>query len=102
MKELWKNWKKNGIPFLYAFDGSTKQPSITLLFAYLTFILVFISAIALHFFPNLLAASTFSLLFWIISFVMYRLRRIDKFKIDLDDKSLELESSGDNEGEKNG
>lgn len=98
LKETLSDWKEKGIPFWYAHDGSTGEPSITLFFAYTTFILTFASAILLHIFPDLLNASVYTLIFWVIAFVFYRLRKLDKIKIDLDDREIELEGSDDDDG----
>lgn len=34
---------------------------------------------------------------WFLAFIMYRLRKLDKVKLDLDDQSIEIESSDDQE-----
>ena len=97
LKKIFDKWFDEGVRLPYAHDTTTGKPSITLLFAYTTFILTLVSAISLHKNTEHLEASIFSLVFWAISFVMYRMRRLDKFKIDIDDRSIELESEKDDE-----
>lgn len=87
-----KEWQKTGIPFFYAFDGSTGLPSITLLFAYVTFILAVCSTIALHFKTDLVVATSTSIVFWLLAFIFYRLRKLDKVKFNFAEKSFELDS----------
>lgn len=96
-KTVLKSWIDNGIPFPYALDGVTKKPSITLLFAYCTFVITLIGNILVYFKPELLTASINSTIIWIVAFIFYRLRTLDKVKINLSEKSIEL----DGEDEKN-
>lgn len=84
------------VPFVY--DGDSQKPSVTLLFAYVTFILAVISVICLHFWKELITASATSIIFWIVSVVFYRLRRLDKAKINIKDQSIELDGE-DNKNE---
>lgn len=92
---------EEGIRFPYAYDPISKKPSITLLFAYTTFILALISTICLHFWLDTVVATGTSIAFFVITLIFYRLRKLDKAKIDFDDKSIELEGSEkeDNETE---
>lgn len=92
-----KDWSENGIKFWYAYDGSTDKKSITLFFTYITFWVALLGSIAVYFKSDLLFASINSIAFWILAFVMYRIRSLDKFKVDLDDRSIEL--SGDEKDE---
>lgn len=91
IKELIKKACTVGIHFPFAHDPITKQPSVTLLFPYVTFIMSTGSVIALHFKQTLLVPTLVSLLFWCVSVIFYMIRSIQKAKIDLDDKSIELE-----------
>ena len=93
IKNKLKSWSEEGIKFFYAYDGSSNQKSTTLFFVYITFWLAVVGSIVVYYKPELLSASINSTVFWVVSFVMYRLRRLDKVKLDLDDKSIEL--SGD-------
>jgi hypothetical protein len=91
--KLFKRWSEEGIRFPYAYSGDEKKPSVTLLFVWLTGMLALGSTLALNFVDTLQAALT-SIIFWVLSMVFYRLRRIDKLKIDLDDRQLEIEGEG--------
>jgi hypothetical protein len=91
IKELIKKTCTIGIYFPFAYDPTTKQPSVTLLFSYITFIMSAISVTALHFKQTLLVPTLITLLFWCVSVVFYMIRSIQKAKIDFDDKSIELE-----------
>ncbi len=77
------------LPFLH--DPVSGKPSITLMFPYATFALSLASVIVLHFRSEVLPASLVSISFWSLSVIFYMIRSIQKAKIDLDDKSLELE-----------
>lgn len=91
----WRSWATNGIYLPFIHDPSTKTPSITLLFPYVTFALSVASIIALHFKIELFVATTTTLMFWLVSTILYMIRRITKAKIDLDDKSVELDGGED-------
>lgn len=93
IKDRIKDWAENGIKFWYALDGSNNSKSVTLFFTYITFWLAVGGSIAVYFKSDLLFASINSTIFWLLAFVMYRLRKLDNVKFDLDDRSLEL--SGD-------
>ena len=99
--KVWCDWSKEGLCLPHARDWERKGPSLTLLIYYLTSIFVLISLFAYHLNPSvgLLGANTNAIIIWIISYVMYRLRRLDKFKIDLDDKEIELDGSSELEKE---
>jgi amino acid permease len=101
LSEIWNNWSVNGVKLPYALDHDRKGPSLTLLIYYVSSILVLGSLVAYHINPSvgLLGANFNAIIIWVISYVMYRMRRIDKFKFDLDDKEFELDS-GDSESEK--
>ena len=99
MLETVKNWyndiKVNGIKFFYAYDAAEKKASSTLFYAYIAFYLAVGSVIALHFSEKLLTASIVSLVFWAIAVIFYMLRKISKAKVNLQDKSFDLENSED-------
>jgi hypothetical protein len=68
---------------------NVKSVSITLLI--ISFVLC-VSSIALsHYFLNCLPASGLSLLLFALCYLMYRLRKIDSFKLDV--KTGEIEAS---------
>ena len=97
IKDIWKSWTTNGIFLPFAHDPTTNKPSITLFFPYATFCLSTLSIVALHFKKDLAIATWTTIGFWIIATVLYMLRRITKAKFDLDDKSIELDSTDDKE-----
>lgn len=92
---LFNRWSVLGIKFPYAYDGDTKGSSVTLFFAYVSFILTCISIICYHFYDKLLGATLTTLGFWSIAMVFHLVRSgfIKKAKFDLDDKSFELEGN---------
>lgn len=97
LKDLYLKLSTEGVKVLFIYDGSTKQPSITLTFAYVAGLMTMLSLVALHLKDTLLTATSMTMLFWAIAVVFYRLRKLDKVKFDLDDKSIELEGNDDNE-----
>jgi hypothetical protein len=74
-------------------------PSVTLTFAYVTFIIAVVSVIYNHLVDGLLTATITSIIFWALAVVLYRLGKLDKAKFDLENKTLELDSE-DEETEK--
>lgn len=96
MRAMFERWSEEGIRFPYAYSGDEKKPSVTLLFVWLTGMLAIGSTLALNF-ANTLQASIISIIFWALAMVFYRIRRIDKFKFDLDDKQIEIEGGGSEE-----
>ena len=92
MKKLWKKWSEEGLRWPYLHDPVSKKPSVTLLFPYITFVMTMISVILLHLNPAMIMATTMSMVFWLISTVVYLLRKLSKAKFDLDSRSFELES----------
>lgn len=88
----WRKWAKEGIYVPFVHDPETNSPSVTLLFPYITFIITVISLIATHFYPDMLQATAMSLLFWAVSVIFYRLRKLDKVKINLKNQEIELDS----------
>lgn len=86
-----RTWCEIGVKFPMAHDVTTGQPSITLLFPYISFIVAMI-AIILLMRENTLYGTIAAIGVWIIALVLYLMRRITKFKADLDDKSIELDN----------
>jgi hypothetical protein len=82
---------EKGLPLPHAYDPVPKVPSFRLLAAYLSFLLALGSNIALHFFAIETATWT-AIVFFAICMVFYMLKRLTKASIDLDDKSVSLES----------
>lgn len=92
MKKLWKKWSEEGLRWPYLHDPVSKKPSVTLLFPYITFIAAMISLVLLHFNPAMVVATGMSMAFWLMSTVVYLLRKLSKAKFDLDSRSFELEA----------
>lgn len=95
IKEQFKEWNQVGMRIPVASDNGT--PSITMLFTYVSFLAVLLSLIYLHVYPDKPVPTLISILAWSISLLIYRIRKIDKVSIDLDDKSIEIEGSENNE-----
>ncbi len=108
MPQSWLNaiarWNKRGIYLPFVHDPQRNEPSVTLMFFYLTFILsmIFVSAssIILLIKNEPINATLMPTLLMLLGFVFYRLRNLDKIKIDLDDKEIELSSTDDEKEEK--
>ncbi len=97
----WRDWSHSGLRLPFIYDPSTNGPSITLMFPYITFLLAILSTIALHFKVELFVATSTTLMFWLVSTILYMIRRITKAKIDLDDKSVELDGGEESAGKEN-
>lgn len=95
LSDFWNYMCEQGLRLPLAFDPVNKMPSITLLFAHITFILASVSTIALHFKPTLFIPTCTSIIFWVIATVLYMLRKISKAKFDLQSKSFDLENDDD-------
>lgn len=99
IKATWSRWSTKGMEWPFVHDPVKGKPSVTLLFFYLTFC-VTISAIAtssimLIINGDYLQATIMPMLAWFSSFVFYRLRRLDSVKINLEEKSVELDGGDD-------
>lgn len=89
-----------GLPLPMARDSVTNLPSVTLLAFYLGLCVSVGSLIAYHFEDSLLGATSMSLLFFAMTFVFYKLRQLDKFKLDFTNKSIEFEDVQNEQKEK--
>ena len=90
-KDTWARWAKDGLKWPLMHDPVDGKPSVTVMFAYLTFILASCSVIGLHFFPSTLAASGVAIGFWSMATTFYLLRKISKAKFDLKNQGFELD-----------
>lgn len=90
-----KNYIKDGLDQGFkvplAKDGIEGKPSATLWFAYLSFFLALGSEIYFIYKGDPLASTTTAICFWVLAMVFYRLRKLDKIKIDLNNRSIELD-----------
>lgn len=98
LRKLWGEAGTKGLRIPHAFDPATNQPSVRLWFTHLSFFVALCSVLALHFFPALLLATGVAVLFFSLNMIFYMLRSLTKAKIDLNDQSLDLESSPDSTG----
>lgn len=96
-----QRWAKQGMHWPFVFDPQRNEPSVTLMFFYITFLMtstfVSISSILQLIKGEYLGATVMPTLLFVLGFIFYRLRNLDKVKIDLDDREIELT---DNDQEK--
>lgn len=88
---LWDKWSTLGIKVPYIHDPVSREPSVTLMFPYITFVVSMISLVLLHIWPSILVATGASIMFWAISVVFYLLRKLHKSKINISKGIIELE-----------
>lgn len=91
-KEKIKQWSEEGIRLPMAHDGTTGKPSVTLLFVYVAYIIAASIVIYLTV-KDQIAGSAAALMFFFGCLIMYRIRHLDKIKVDLDDKSFDIEDN---------
>jgi hypothetical protein len=94
--EFVKSWSEKGLDLPFFRAVIDNKISITLWFAYISFIIMIASLIGLHFKPNFLIPTTITIVVWVIATIFYLIRRIHKAKLDFNNKSLELESPSNN------
>lgn len=99
LSKLWDKWGTEGMKWPFVHDPVKNKPSITLLFFYVAFFItalsVGVSSLMLLISGQYLSATFVPVLLFCLTFVFYRLRRLDSFKLDLDDKSIELTGNSD-------
>lgn len=99
ISDTWDKWGKDGMLWPFVHDPVKGKPSVTLLFFYISFCLaagsVLVSSVMLLISQKYLAATMMPMLMMYSGFIFYRLRRLDSVKIDLDDKSVELDGGSD-------
>lgn len=78
--------------FPFAKDKVTNKPSVTLLFAYVSFILATL-ACGYLLYKDAIAGTVSSLMLFFGTVIFYRMRRIDSFKFNLEEKSLEIDGA---------
>jgi len=84
-----------GLYMPLAWDGDKKPASARLLFAHISFWVAVISVVALHFWSSILPATTTAILFFMLCTILYMLKNLTKAKVDLDDKSIDLEADAE-------
>ncbi len=82
--------------FPFAIDKVSKKPSVTLFFAYVSFLIALGVTIYLTV-KDVIAGSVAALMLFFGCLLFYRLRRLDNFSIDLDDKSISVNNNKDEE-----
>jgi len=100
-KEFMEFAAKHGLNLPTAHDATRNEPSTTLLVFYIGTTLAVGSILAYHYDADLMAQTSMSILFFVLSFVMMRMRAIDKFKINLQERSFELEDEPDYQHKEN-
>lgn len=94
MNKVWallESIKAQGIPLPQAYDPVSKEASFRLLCAYISFVTAFVSVVCLHFFHVEIATFT-SIGFFTLCMVFYMLKKLSKASVDLDKRSINLES----------
>lgn len=76
------------------------KPSATLTFAYASFLVAIAAEVYFILNGDHLASTATAIIFWALAVVFYRMRKIDKVKFDLDDKSLELDAEDEKDESK--
>ena len=76
--------------FPFAKDKTSGKSSVTLFFAYVSFLLATIVTGYLVY-KDAIAGTVSALMLFFGCLLMYRLRQVDKFKISLSEQSLEVE-----------
>lgn len=94
LKQAFKLAIDAGLPLPHAYDPVPKEPSFRLLCAYISFVVATVSVVALHFAPVSIATWT-AIGFYALCMLFYMLKKLSKAKIDLDDRSIELDSESD-------
>lgn len=97
IKEVWNRWSDTGVRIPFVYDTTKKESSVTLMFAWVTFAAAFISLILLHVNTRFLTATLTTMGMWVTAVIFYRLRKLDKVKFDLQNKSLELDGEDEKE-----
>lgn len=82
--------------FPFAIDKVSKKPSVTLFFAYVSFLIALGVTIYLTV-KDVIAGSVAALMLFFGCLLIYRMRQIDRFKFDLQNKSIEIEDTPDEE-----
>jgi len=99
VKETWNIWSTEGMKWPFVHDAVKGKPSITLLFFYLSFCValgtIITSSTMMIIKGDYFTATMMPMLMWFTSFVFYRLRRLDSVKINLAEKSVELDGGSD-------
>lgn len=99
IKSYFRKWFSSGIMLPMIYDPLSGKPSITLTCVYITFFTAIKCFYEYKNNPVTPLPTIISICFWALSMIFYLIRKIAKAKFDLDDKSLEIESEEDSEGD---
>lgn len=106
VRSAFSRWAKRGMHWPFVHDPVDKIPSPTLMFFYLTFMLAFVvtavASGAMIVKGDYLLSTMPSMGLVLMGFVFYRLRKLDRVKLDLNDQEIELSSNDDEESENTG
>lgn len=99
---LWQNLKDalvksstEGMHLPVAYDASRGEASATLFFMYIANIVAICSVLWLHTKGDPLTATLTATIYSVVWTILYMMRRIQKAKVDLDDRSVDLEADDD-------
>lgn len=98
-KDTWARWAKDGLKWPLMHDPVDGKPSVTVMFAYLAFVLAVCSVIALHFFPSIFTATCTAIGLWSVATTFYLIRKLNKAKFDLKNQAFELDGGDDGTGD---
>jgi len=87
-----KEASETGLRLPLAFDPDKGFGSVTMLFAYVSFFIALGTVVYLVI-QDPLAGTTSAITLWTLTTVLYLMRRLNKFKADLKNPSIELDSS---------
>lgn len=101
---LWQNLKDalvksstEGMHMPVMYDSSRKEASATLFFMYIANLVAICSVLWLHTKGDPLTATLTATIYSVVWTILYMMRRIQKAKVDLDDRSVDLEADDDDE-----
>lgn len=93
IKDWFKFSSEKGLNFPFAYDSTTGKASVTLYFAYISFFVMMASVLALHFDLKLVTATIITIIIFVLCAVFYLMRRINSFKADLKNESIQLDNN---------
>lgn len=98
-KDIMKYSSEIGWKFPAAYDNDKPGPSVSLLFAHISFYVATLATIYLLY-KDHIAGTASALIMAGLYFVFYMMRRLTKAKFDIDDRSIDLENNETPEKEK--
>lgn len=100
LKKIFEFSAKIGFYFPGAYDSNTDKASTSLLFANLSFYIACGSVLTLMY-KDIALGTVAAITLAVVYFIFYMLRKLNKAKFDLDDRSFDLENTeGDDKNEK--